>query len=113
MIGYAYLTALILSLLGMGLVDHRWKLFLFRDAGAASIVLMAGVAYFLGWDHVGLAAGVFFRGDGPYQTGLEIAPHLPLEEAVFLLLLCYSSMVFVCAALRLVRRRDDARGPGA
>ncbi|WP_168582954.1 lycopene cyclase domain-containing protein [Gephyromycinifex aptenodytis] len=102
---YTYLAALTVSILGMGLIDHRWRLALFRDAGAAFIVLAAGVALFLGWDHVGLRLGLFFRADGPYMTGLQLAPDLPVEESVFLLLLSYSALVLYTGALRLLSGR--------
>lgn len=104
---YAYLTALTVSILGMGIIDHRWKLVVFRDAGAAFIVLAAGVALFLGWDHVGVNLGLFFRGDGPYMTGLDLAPDLPVEESVFVLLLSYSAIVLYAGAQRLLERRPQ------
>lgn len=103
------MAALTVSLLGMGIIDHRWKLVVFRDAGAAFIVLAAGLALFLGWDHVGLQLGVFFRADGPYMTGLELAPDLPVEESVFLLLLSYCATVFYAGAHRLLERRPQLR----
>lgn len=107
---YTYLIALTISILGMGIIDHRWKLVVFRDAGAAFIVLAAGVALFLGWDHVGLSLGLFFRGDGPYMTGFELAPDLPVEESVFVLLLSYSAIVLYASAQPLVQRRPQFRG---
>ncbi len=47
------------------------------------------MGFFLYWDVVGIAQGVFFRGAGPYQTGVLIGEELPLEEVFFLTLLCY------------------------
>lgn len=99
----AYLLALLLSLGGMVVCDRRWRLFFFADARRAALVLLAGVAYFLAWDAVGIAAGVFFRGDSPYQTGVLLAPELPLEEVVFLVLLSYLTMNLYGAAARRLR----------
>lgn len=109
MLSYAYLLALLVSITGMGLIDHRWRLALFRDAGATFIVLAAGVAFFLGWDLVGLQHRLFFRGDGPYQSGFELAPGLPVEESVFLLLLSYSTLVLFGGAQRILVRRRGRR----
>ena len=102
----AYLAALLLALACMVACDRRWRLFFFADARRAALVLVAGVAYFLAWDAVGIAFDVFFRGDSPYQTGVLLAPELPLEEVVFLVLLSYLTMNLYGAAAR--RRRGGA-----
>lgn len=99
----AYLAALLLALACMVACDRRWRLFFFADARRAALVLVAGVAYFLAWDAVGIAFDVFFRGDSPYQTGVLLAPELPLEEVVFLVLLSYLTMNLSGAAARRLR----------
>ena len=87
---YAYLTALTLSLVGLGLIDRRHRLALFAGEVRRTLITVAvGVGFFLYWDVVGIAQGVFFRGAGPYQTGVLIGEELPLEEVFFLTLLCY------------------------
>ena len=87
---FAYLTALTLSLVGLGLIDRRHKLALFAGEVRRTLLTVAvGVGFFLYWDVVGIAQGVFFRGAGPYQTGVLIGEELPLEEVFFLTLLCY------------------------
>lgn len=89
----AYLGALLVSILCLGLIDHRWRLALFRDAWATAVTVIVGVLFFLAWDLGGIALGVFFRGDGPWMTGLLLAPELPLEEVFFLLLLSYNTLI--------------------
>lgn len=87
---FAYLTALLLSLVGLALIDHRHHLALFAGEVRRTLLTLAiGVGFFLYWDVVGIAQGVFFRGAGPYQTGVLIGEELPLEEVFFLTLLCY------------------------
>lgn len=87
---FAYLTALTLSLVGLGLIDRRHRLALFAGEVRRTLITVAvGVGFFLYWDVVGIAQGVFFRGAGPYQTGVLIGEELPLEEVFFLTLLCY------------------------
>ncbi|PTL72818.1 lycopene cyclase domain-containing protein [Rathayibacter caricis DSM 15933] len=90
--GVVYLLALAVSISGMVVLDRRFGLFFWNDARRAAIVLPAGVVFFLIWDLFGIGLGVFFRGETPYMTGLQLAPELPVEEVLFLTLLCYLSM---------------------
>lgn len=109
--GVLYLLALVFSLTGMVALDRRFGLFFWADARRAAIVLPVGVAFFLAWDLVGIGLGVFFRGETPYLTGIQLAPELPIEEIFFLTLLCYLSMdVYGFLAKRAARRgRPKAR----
>ena len=102
MTGLVYLAALAVSLTSMVVLDARfWQLF-WRDARRAAIVLTAGVLFFLLWDVAGIGLGIFFRGGGSdLMTGLLIAPELPVEEVLFLTLLCYLTMNLYAAAGRL------------
>lgn len=89
---FLYLAALLISIGGMVLLDHKHRLFFWQDARRAAIVLVVGVAFFLVWDVYGIALGIFFRGAGPWMTGVLLGPELPLEEVFFLTLLCYMTM---------------------
>ena len=90
--GLLYLLALGVSITGMVVLDRRFTLFFFRDARRASIVLAAGLVFFVGWDLAGIGLGIFFRGETEFMTGLQVAPELPVEELFFLTLLCYLAM---------------------
>lgn len=90
--GILYLAALLVSLTGMVVLDRRFRLFFWRDARRAGIVLAVGVLFFLVWDFAGVGGGIFFRGETSFMTGLQIAPEIPLEEVFFLTLLCYLTM---------------------
>jgi lycopene cyclase domain-containing protein len=93
-VSLVYLFALLGAIIGTGLLDWRHKLALFGGApGRTLIVVGVGVAFLLLWDVVGIAEGVFFRGSGPWMTGILLGPELPLEELFFLILLCYSTLV--------------------
>ena len=113
----AYLAALAISIFGMVMLDRRFTLFFWRDARRAAIVIAAGVAFFVVWDLVGIGLGVFFRGGGPWMTGLQVAPELPIEELGFLTLLCYLTMnAYVAAGMVMDaarRRRAGAVNEGA
>lgn len=100
-----YLIILMLLLCCMALLDARWKLFLFARPWAAAAVLALGTAYFLVWDVAAIAAGIFLHRESPLMTGIMIGPQLPLEEAFFLLFLCYQTMILFTGAVRLWHHR--------
>lgn len=105
----AYAAALLVSIGGMAVLDHRHRLFFFADARRAAVVLVVGVAFLVVWDLVGVALGIFFRGQTPYMTGILLAPELPIEEIGFLTLLCYLTMNLYAAFSRWLGR-GEARG---
>ena len=89
---FLYLGGLLFALLGMIVLDLRFRLFFGRAPLRAAIVLVLGVAFFLGWDAAGVGLGIFFRGDLALLTGVQLAPEIPVEELFFLVLLCYLTM---------------------
>lgn len=89
---FLYLIALAVALVGMIVLDRRFRLFFWRAARRAVVVLAVGLAFFLVWDLQGIRLGIFFRGETSFMTGWQWAPQLPLEEPFFLLLLCYLTM---------------------
>ncbi|MGA7206766.1 MAG: lycopene cyclase domain-containing protein [Specibacter sp.] len=106
----SYLLILLFLLLCMGLLDARWKLFLFARPVAAVAVLLLGTAFFLSWDVSAIAAGIFVHRESRLMTGIMIGPSLPLEEAFFLLFLCYQTMILFTGALRLLPRLRPTGG---
>ena len=90
---FAYLGALLLSLGGLALLDRRFRLAFWSDPRRAALTVGTGVVGFLLWDGIGLVLGIFARGDSPHMTGLLLAPELPVEEAFFLALLCYTALL--------------------
>jgi lycopene cyclase domain-containing protein len=104
-----YLGALIISALGIILIDVRHRLALAVAPGRTLLLIACGTAFLLVWDLVGIASGVFVRGDSPLLLGIDLAPHLPLEEPVFLAFLCHLCLVVHAIALRLRHRRRRGR----
>lgn len=110
-----YLAFLLLSLAGIATLDARWGLVLFGRGAArggrrrASVAIAIGLAFFVVWDAAGIITGIFIRGDSPLLIGLDLAPHLPVEEPVFLVFLCYLALLCYAAALRLLEARARAR----
>lgn len=107
----AYLAALLVPLACMAAVDRRWRLVLWADWRRATTVLTVGVAAFLAWDVVAIGQDFYRRGGSSWMTGIEIAPHLPLEEVFFVLFLCYFTLVMHQAVQQLLSHRSPARPP--
>lgn len=99
-----YLLCLVVSAAGLVALDARFRLAFWSTPRAAAIAVALGTLFFLAWDAVGIATGVFVKGDSPLLLGFDLAPHLPLEEPVFLAFLCYLSLLVFAA----VRRRQEA-----
>lgn len=105
MTGLAYLGALAVSLGGLAVLDRRFRLAFWADWRRAALTVGLGVAGFLLWDVAGLVLGIFARGESPWMTGLLLAPDLPVEEAVFLTLLCYNALLVWRGAERVLAVR--------
>lgn len=90
---WLYLSAILVSTGCMAVVDHRWRLFLFRRRAGALLVVATGVLFFLTWDLVAIGLDIYRRGESPAMTGVELLPDLPLEELFFVVFLCYLTMV--------------------
>ncbi|WP_348788104.1 lycopene cyclase domain-containing protein [Leifsonia sp. NPDC080035] len=99
-----YLAALVLALGAMVLLDRRFRLVFWRDARRATLVLVIGLLFFLAWDAVGIASGVFARGASPFLSGVDVAPELPVEELFFLTFLCYLTLVLLSGTRALLDR---------
>lgn len=99
-----YLAAILASTAGVLLIDRRWRLAAWCAPRRAIAAVGIGTAFFLVWDAVGIATGVFVKGDSPLLVGTDIAPHLPLEEPVFLAFLCYLGLVVWAGTRRMIGR---------
>jgi lycopene cyclase domain-containing protein len=92
-VNLTYLGLLLFSLAGLGLLDWHRRLAVFADARRALGAVAIAVAFFLVWDTVGIALGIFRRGDVAVMTGVELWAEMPLEEPVFLVLLNYVALL--------------------
>ncbi|HRO29251.1 MULTISPECIES: lycopene cyclase domain-containing protein [Micrococcaceae] len=88
-----YLVSLLASLGCMALLDRRFRLVLWRAPRAGAVVLAVGLAFFLAWDLVAIASQHYAAGTSEAMTGIMLAPELPLEEILFILFLCYLTLV--------------------
>ncbi len=103
-----YLAAILASAAGIALLDRRWRLAAWRAPARTVGAVLLGTAFFLAWDAAGIASGVFVKGDSPLLVGVDLAPHLPLEEPFFLAFLCYLALVVEAAARHALGRVADS-----
>ena len=89
----SYLLILILSLVGLYLLDRTHKLAFKVDPKRALLSMVPAFVVFVIWDIAGIALGIFFRGNNTLLTGIQIVPEFPIEEVFFLMLLCYSTLI--------------------
>ena len=88
-----YLGCLCFSLLGLGILDYRYRLALFFDHIRTLKIVAIIVALFIAWDSLGIMLGIFFIGKTKYLTGIRLGHEFPLEELFFLLLLTYVTLL--------------------
>lgn len=100
MTSWLYLIGLVVGLSGLVVLDWRYRLALFRQLGRSLATVGIGVIVFLAWDLAGVGLGIFFIGNAPYLTGITVAPEVPVEELVFLTLLCYQALLLWIAFSR-------------
>lgn len=95
-----YGIALLVSIFCMGLIDYRHNYAWFKDRTRTIKTVGLSVLVFVAWDIAGIVAGIFSDGDGKYRSGLQLGPHFPIEEILFLILLSYTSLIIWCALAR-------------
>jgi lycopene cyclase domain-containing protein len=103
-----YLLCLLVSATGLVILDARFRLAFWATPGRSAAAVAIGTAFFLAWDAVGIATGVFVKGDSPLLLGIDLAPHLPLEEPIFLAFLCYLALLAYAAVDRRLAARTSA-----
>ena len=109
----AYLIAILLSAAGIAAIDARLRLAAWAAPARTFGAVAVGTAFFIAWDAVGIATGVFVKGDSALLLGIDLAPQLPLEEPFFLAFLCYLGLVAWAGSVRLFARRNGRVPPPA
>lgn len=110
---FLYLGALLFSITGIALIDLRWRVALWWDARRTLLATAASTVVLLIWDLVGIELGLFRMGSAEIMTGIEIVPHLTIEEPVFLIGLSYLSVVAYRLALRIPIGRNPRESDAA
>jgi len=104
--GATYLSGLIFSLVGLGLLDWRFRTAFTVNKKAAAFAILIPTIFFILWDVAGIAMGIFFRGDTSHLTGILLAPEFPIEELFFLLLLNYTALTLFTTVTRVIKKRS-------
>jgi lycopene cyclase domain-containing protein len=105
--GATYLSGLIFSLVGLGLLDWRFRTAFTVNKKAAAFAILIPTIFFIIWDVAGIATGIFFRGDTSHLTGIVLAPEFPIEELFFLLLLNYTALTLFTTVSRVIKKRSN------
>jgi lycopene cyclase domain-containing protein len=105
--GATYLSGLIFSLVGLGLLDWRFRTAFTINKKAAAFAILIPTIFFIIWDVAGIAMGIFFRGDTSHLTGIVLAPEFPIEELFFLLLLNYTALTLFTTVTRVIKKRSS------
>ena len=105
--GATYLSGLIFSLVGLGLLDWRFRTAFTINKKAAAFAILIPTIFFVIWDVAGIAMGIFFRGDTSHLTGIVLAPEFPIEELFFLLLLNYTALTLFTTVTRVIKKRSN------
>lgn len=100
-----YLFALLFSLVGLLVIDFRYKIALGSDWRRGLKVLGTALLLFLMWDLTIVAFGVVTNGSSPYSLPFTILPEIPLEEVLFLVLLSYCILLIYAEVPRWRRTR--------
>lgn len=104
--GATYLSGLIFSLVGLGLLDWRFRTAFTVNKKAAAFAILIPTIFFILWDVAGIAMGIFFRGDTSHLTGIVLASEFPIEELFFLLLLNYTALTLFTTVTRVIKKRS-------
>jgi len=105
--GATYLAGLVFSLVGLGLLDWRFRTAFTVNKKAAAFAILIPTIFFIIWDVAGIAMGIFFRGDTSHLTGILLAPEFPIEELFFLLLLNYTALTLFTTVSRVIKKRSN------
>lgn len=105
--GATYLSGLIFSLVGLGLLDWRFRTAFAVNKKAAIFAILIPTIFFIIWDVAGIAMGIFFRGDTSHLTGIVLVPEFPIEELFFLLLLNYTALTLFTTVTRVIKKRSS------
>src|ERR1700712_1526252 len=88
-----YLVSLLIALLGLGVLDRRYTLALWKDRKRTFVTVGISFLVFLVWDFFGIGLGIFYHGTSAFSLPFTILPQFPIEEILFLVLLCYCTLI--------------------
>lgn len=107
-LGWIYAAVLIFSLVGMTLIDWKYRLAFFAKAShqprAAILTLSMALIGFIAIDLIAITNGWFVAGKSAFATGIFLFGQVPLEEPMFLVLMAYTGLILAEALARRGRK---------
>lgn len=98
---FYYIIALSLSIAGLATLDRRFQLAFWYDRRKTTNVMALSILFFVAWDLLGIALGIFFHGGSRYTLPIRIVPEFPVEEILFLFVLNYSALLLYLGGSKL------------
>ena len=98
---FYYIFALLVSITGLATLDRRFQLAFWNNRKKAMNVMVLSVIFFVAWDLLGIALGIFFHGESNYTLPIRIVPEFPVEELLFLFVLNYSALLLYLGGNKL------------
>lgn len=98
---YFYITALLISIFGLFVIDRKYKLCFWENKQRAILTILVSILVFIVWDLIGVSLGIFFSGNSKYMMSYFIVEEFPVEELFFLFLLNYSTLTIYQIGRRL------------
>lgn len=98
---FYYLIALSLSIAGLITLDRRFGLAFWHDRKKTTRVLILSILFFIAWDLLGIALGIFFHGGSSYTLPIRVVPEFPIEELLFLFVLNYTALLLYLGGNKL------------
>ncbi|HMS31627.1 MAG TPA: lycopene cyclase domain-containing protein [Candidatus Saccharibacteria bacterium] len=98
---FYYIFALLVSITGLATLDRRFQLAFWNNRKKAMNVMVLSVIFFVAWDLLGIALGIFFHGESNYTLPIRIVPEFPVEELLFLFVLNYSALLLYLGGTKL------------
>ncbi len=104
-----YFLLLACTIACLSAIDYRFKLAYFMDSRRTIKTLATAIAVFVVWDVLGILRDIFYIGDPDRVIGLRIG-QFPIEEILFLAVLCYNCLLifnFLSRASTKRRGKND------
>ena len=98
---FYYIFALLVSIAGLATLDRRFRLAFWHDRKKTIRVMVLSILFFIAWDLLGIALGIFFHGGSSYTLPIRIVPEFPVEELLFLFVLNYSALLLYLGGNKL------------
>lgn len=89
-----YPVSLLFSIACMAWIDRTHQLAFWQNARQSFFTITTAVVYFVAWDVSGIKLSIFYSANSIYRSGVMLGQSFPIEELLFLFLLCYTILLF-------------------